>query len=418
LLLDQGALALALFRSLTQDFDPSADFNRRVTEHPNEAGFDLSNMTTTIPVLLLKTRSLPHDAYEEYFSPTPEEGVGGPVFAPQFVPVLEHRPNSQNLDSLAQSLKSGTLGAGHGGMIFTSQRAVEAWADVVKRVERETRDTEDTEDTHSQTEFVEDDFEFPLYTVGPATARALRTLADESELESFTRNRKTFSPFSYLRPEVLGEHTGNGASLAQYILLHYNARHARRLSTFNDAPRLPFTPLVGEGQKRLDEDDRRLQKKPLLFLVGEQRRDVIPKTLADVEGKLATPADRISVDEVEVYVTDIMESFAKDFTAKIDSAHSRLVVVVVFSPQGCEAMLRGLEFLDEQGNLTHLARERWNDQQQKDESKRYVVVTIGPTTRDHLRQKFGFEADVCAAKPTPQGVGDGLSQFLREQGLV
>lgn len=103
----------------------------------------MSNSQTTIPVLLLKTQSQPHDAYEEYFTSRPmTAGTGSlsssPVFLPEFVPVLEHRPNTVNLDSLEASLKSGQLKQQYGGMIFTSQRAVEAWADVVKRTEQET----------------------------------------------------------------------------------------------------------------------------------------------------------------------------------------------------------------------------------------------------------------------------------------
>ena len=98
----------------------------------------------SIPVLLLKTRSQPHDAYEEFFSRSPatssnygtraEEST--PLFLPEFVPVLEHKPNSRNLSELQGLLKSGKLAERYGGMIFTSQRAVEAWADVVRRVQQ------------------------------------------------------------------------------------------------------------------------------------------------------------------------------------------------------------------------------------------------------------------------------------------
>lgn len=97
----------------------------------------------TIPVLLLKTRSHPHDAYEEYFSSEApnrdldEAKSAEPSFSfvPQFVPVLEHRPNTENLGALKKALESGALGQRYGGMIFTSQRAVEAWAEVVKSTE-------------------------------------------------------------------------------------------------------------------------------------------------------------------------------------------------------------------------------------------------------------------------------------------
>jgi len=56
-------------------------------------------------------------------------------FQPLFVPVLEHHPNTRNLDILQDLLRSEQLATKYGGMIFTSQRAVEAWSEVVKRVE-------------------------------------------------------------------------------------------------------------------------------------------------------------------------------------------------------------------------------------------------------------------------------------------
>ena len=88
--------------------------------------------TKQSPVLLLKTKSTPVDSYEEYFSQEP--------FTPIFVPVLEHKPNEQNLDFVRSLLLGGKLGrnydANYGGMIFTSQRAVEGFATMVEQVER------------------------------------------------------------------------------------------------------------------------------------------------------------------------------------------------------------------------------------------------------------------------------------------
>lgn len=87
-----------------------------------------------IPVILLKTKSTPTDTYEEYFA---RDGR----FAPQFVPVLEHTFNAANLQKLRRLLTDGHDGGylregetQYGGMIFTSQRAVEAFAGVVREV--------------------------------------------------------------------------------------------------------------------------------------------------------------------------------------------------------------------------------------------------------------------------------------------
>jgi len=80
-----------------------------------------------IPIFLLKTRSIPHDGYEEKFSTS--------QFVPEFVPVLEHRMIEEGLDVVKELLGNKRIGAGqdrkYGGMIFTSQRAVEAFAKLV-----------------------------------------------------------------------------------------------------------------------------------------------------------------------------------------------------------------------------------------------------------------------------------------------
>ena len=40
------------------------------------------------------------------------------------------------------------------------------------------------------------------------------------------------------------------------------------------------------------------------------------------------------------------------------------------------------------------------------------IATIGPTTRDFLISEFGFTPDVCAEKPSPEGIAAGLQGFL------
>ena len=88
--------------------------------------------SATIPVLLLKTKSHPTDAYEQYFSQQPPQGLG---FEPVFIPVLEHTLNEANVSHLADLVSSGKIREEYGGVIFTSQRAVEAWIEVGRRVD-------------------------------------------------------------------------------------------------------------------------------------------------------------------------------------------------------------------------------------------------------------------------------------------
>ncbi|KAI0098865.1 uroporphyrinogen-III synthase [Nemania sp. FL0031] len=293
-----------------------------------------------VPVLLLKTKSSPTDAYEDLFS-TPHEGFH---FEPTFVPVLQHCFAEDGLKSLRELLQekriNNSLDSAYGGLIFTSQRAVEAFAKLV----------EEGQDNNESWPHLQD---VPIYSVGPATTRALKAIPQSPPLR------------------IYGEHTGNGEALAQYILEHYG-------EYYRDRPTKP----------------------PLLFLVGEQRRDIIPKTLMDP----ALPAEtRIEVTETVVYGTGVMESFPRDFAEILSSTRDRSTRwVIVFSPTGCDSMLEGLGFiLDEQ---TSKATRRPGERTTR-------IATIGPTTRDYLMKTFEFEPDVCATKPSPEGVWEAITRF-------
>lgn len=193
-----------------------------------------------------------------------------------------------------------------------------------------------------------------MYSVGPATTRALKAVPQEPPLQ------------------VFGEHTGNGDALAHFILDHYAQWYKDRVE----------------------------EKPDLLFMVGEQRRDIIPKTLMDEN----LPSDRrIGVNEIVVYGTGVMESFADDFQRRLqETEESRMVWIVVFSPTGCDAMLRGLGVIDD---ATGKAKPN-------DPNRTRFVATIGPTTRNYLQKTFGLDPDVCAEKPSPEGVLEGIQQFM------
>ena len=84
-----------------------------------------------IPILLLKTKSTPNDSYDEQFSALKE----GRCFDPVFVPVLEHRFLEEGLNVVRELIWDKLIrrddDAKYGGLIFTSQRAVEAFAKLV-----------------------------------------------------------------------------------------------------------------------------------------------------------------------------------------------------------------------------------------------------------------------------------------------
>lgn len=310
----------------------------------------------SIPVLLLKTKSTPHDGYEEYFS-HPENGQYQPIF----VPVLEHQFQPEALQRIrylveyghdktrVSPVPNGRLE--YGGIIVTSQRAVEAFSHVVNEVRR---DHGPSDSSHPTRNLLSADV--PIYVVGPATARGMRALD--------------------LPCPVVGEESGNGDALAAFVLQHYNEWSSERR----------------QGKEKL----------PLLFLAGEQRRDIIPRTVqAESLGE-----NRIVVDELPCYTTTEMASFRCNFSSIYNSNIERGADkqwVVVFSPTGCKAMLASLGFLDEKEGKAKAKRERL---------RHAYIATIGPTTRDFLQREFGFEPDVCAPKPSPEGVGGAIREFM------
>lgn len=92
-----------------------------------------------VPVLLLKTRSAPNDAYHELLSappPPPPAHLRRRRLDPCFVPVLSHRLDDAGAARLRDLLRRRRVGrrqgCAYGGLVFTSQRAVEALAAVVR----------------------------------------------------------------------------------------------------------------------------------------------------------------------------------------------------------------------------------------------------------------------------------------------
>lgn len=248
----------------------------------------------------------------------------------------------------------------YGGMIFTSQRAVEAFGRLVEEGAGEGEESDASVDStfpHLR--------DIPIYTVGPATARALRSISTTPPLQ------------------IHGEECGNGEVLAHHILKHYTSIYAS----------LPTNP-------------------PLLFLVGEQRRDIIPKTLQDP--KLGVK-ERVQVDELPVYGTGVMESFKEEFKSLLEETRDAVIRwVVVFSPTGCEAMLAELGMLDTETRRVRTGERGGGCGNRRCGGRETYIATIGPTTRDYLRKTFGFEPDVCAETPSPEGIGKGIADFMRK----
>jgi uroporphyrinogen-III synthase len=175
-----------------------------------------------------------------------------------------------------------------------------------------------------------------VYVVGPATARAVVGLGFPSS-------------------NVIGHGAGNGEALAEFILEDYDAR-----------PR------------------------PLLFLAGETRRDIIPKALSAAQAER-----RITVEELVVYETTVDEGFEREFEKAIKETDGVTRWIVLFSPAGADVAVRVLgEHLPSEGSF---------------------LAAIGPTTGQHLANKLERRPDVVAEKPSPSGLWKGIKEFMEQE---
>ena len=163
-----------------------------------------------------------------------------------------------------------------------------------------------------------------MYTVGPATALAITKLH--------------FST-------IIGADTGNGAALANLLV-----------QTFHSfAPRLP-----------------------LLFLVGDKRRDIIHRRLA---------AESIPLEELTVYETAVASTFDEELDRVLgDDTHGQVEWIIFFSPSGAEIALEKLKRLP----------------------KKVKVGTIGPTTEEYLRKEWNLVPEMVSAKPEPLSMVQGI----------
>lgn len=192
-----------------------------------------------------------------------------------------------------------------------------------------------------------------IYVVGPATRNALITIG-------------------FAADNILGHESGNGEALAQYIVQEHESH-----------------PL-GSPSPSQRRQQQRAPPQNFLFLVGEIRRDIIPKTLS-------SQTIPIPITELIAYQTKTRD-FQNELRGVIDTLdelQNKTRWVVVFSPTGAD---KALEVVKER-----LVREK--------EDVVYRYCTIGPTTRDYLVKELEIEPDVVAAVPSPEGLVDAIMAF-------
>lgn len=239
-----------------------------------------------------------------------------------------------------------------------------------------------------------------IYTVGPATDNAVRDVCANHGLDSIVEVRG-------------GEDAGSGEVLARGILgrggLRYDIFEQNEEGAENEDDAAP--PAARSPQPTPQKKTRR--KKPVLFLAGETRRDIIPRLLQSAS---LPPEERIKVDEMTVYASTELDSFAFEYAGALARTRTTEMLAagrpglgtrwtVVFSPMAGRGMLKGLGWLNEEGGTGKV-----------DQGRRDYICCIGPTTRAYLSREFGLEADVVAEKPSPEGVREGIERFMADLG--
>ncbi|KAI4209180.1 MAG: hypothetical protein LQ351_007855 [Letrouitia transgressa] len=342
----------------------------------NSRGFSADH----IPIILLK--ATPEESTDLYTTRLLSQSIGNRYnFQPQFIQVLEYKFNYDPILSVLKSLGQSpdhpdqldpTLFP-YGGLIFTSQRAVDAFNSALFSLHPYSNQAGVNEVSSTVLRRLQS-LKIPLYAVGPATARVLKEVQGR------------WLPLCTIE----GELTGSGNLLAPLILQHYNAIHS---STDLGTQSWTFNK---EGNK-----------KPLLFLAGEKHRDILPTTLTS-----ASAEQRIDVEEAIVYSTTTSSNFPSLLSSKLHAASlAPIRWLVVFSPTAGGQLLSTLGWLDEATYRIHGSQhDCWKN-------RTTFVASIGPTTEEYMKKEFGFQVDVCAAKPNPEGVSKGIEQFMQEKGL-
>ena len=282
--------------------------------------------------ILLKTKSVPTDPYDSVFrDKTP--------LIPVFVPVLVHqRVNESQLRSILENEPQDHYTA----LIVTSQRAVEAIDDAMKVLSGIPALQTIQLTLDEQLRLLR---AMTVYTVGPATALAITKLH--------------FST-------IVGADTGNGTALANLITQTYRRDQAFFLSAHTSSH--PSSEMESLAIPRL----------PLLFLVGDKRRDIIPKRLAE---------ESIALEELTVYETTVAETFDEELDRVMnDTTDGDIEWIVFFSPSGAEVALEKMKKLE----------------------RKIKVATIGPTTEEYLRKEWGVVPDMVAKKPEPLSMVQGI----------
>lgn len=140
-------------------------------------------------------------------------------------------------------------------------------------------------------------------------------------------------------------------------------------------------------------------KNKVLWLTGEKRREGLRTGLM---------AKGIDVEICVVYGTTLSPQFSAHFRQALletePESGKGVRWIVIFSAQGGREMLEGLGWLKEESEKVL----------ERQEGRTTYMASIGPTTREYLEGHFGLRVDVCADRPSPEGVREEIERFMRD----
>ncbi|PWN39611.1 hypothetical protein IE81DRAFT_15494 [Ceraceosorus guamensis] len=203
---------------------------------------------------------------------------GPPPPPPPSQPSSSSSAQDVQMDGDAQPSSQSGAHEKYRGVIVTSQRAVDAWAEAAKQVAQEMQQGKQAPSTTWN--------RVPFFAVGPATASALRQLAPSLPLP--------------LRPSLVmgGGATGTGEALANYVIRHFGGD--------------PFAP---PAPNRSDLEVT--SQPPILVLVGDKNAPTIPD-------KLRGAALNYEVQQVyETCLDDDFEERCTDLARTLPATSSR-----------------------------------------------------------------------------------------------
>jgi len=291
-------------------------------------------------VLVLKERSITGadgNQQDNYESALLNAG-----YAPVFLPVLSH--SLVNINKITNTIAGDTPdeAQSYSGVVFTSQRAAEAWSQAGKAALKANRQPSQSWQN------------IPFYAVGPATAASL------------TRLHPSIRPHSSL---ILGaDESGSAEMLAGFICTSHNKTQQQQ-------------------QQPTDSTC------PLLYLVGDKRKDTLPSLLNE---------QGIKMHEIQAYETYQSPTFEADYCALLDENLKKSIEwIVLFSPSGAKLL------------FPLLSKEHDNEESEKT-NVNVKYAAIGPTTRDYLLSNNEVEVHAMAESPTPEAL---VSAMLAADGI-